>query len=1028
MAATPPPSPARFAQLLYDDYARVTQEYKSKYGDDTVVLMEVGGFLEFYDCDRNLGADVPRICALLNVQATRKSKSVPEVSRTNPAMGGIPRIAMSKYVPLLVDAGFSVVLYMQQAKQADDASKNLPRAVTEVISASTVDVTASLDLPHPIHSHPNPHPTAPKTMLAACIETGVDFAIVGWAIVDLSTGRTSAGEVAATSADPLRPLDALRRAASDACPVESIVEIDCVGTRAWSIDYVCAYVGLARRTVFLADPKKRPGRAAQNALFARAFPAMGMHAPAEYCDLERKPRAFDALSMAIRFLADHNEAIVATIQRPRAAPIEDDADGADGAEDANATMDMSADAVRQLDVWCPEASSQRQRVTQAASLLGLLNGCKTPSGRRAFRDRLIAPSRSASTIAGRLDAIEAMLAADDEAFRAIRSDLERVGDLERAFRRVSLGRLSATDLLALAEQLDAAARALRGGASAFRTGATGAAGATGATGAEEAPESACVRARNLIVSRLEAGASARDSCFVRGADASIDEAQDELDKARWTFYQVAAALNASINAKTDHVVVVVVGGSEASGMHLAITATRWKAAVASGAVERTVIEPWFRGSEATLGGEGSSASSAQRIVHRAVDAEASARVGRAQATLNARVAEGLRVLMSDLSTCHTDGVWSSVRAIEDLDVALTGAANARAHRLVRPVFSKEDGSGCLGSLGSLGSRVFFRAKALRHPIVEALLERRSPGTHPIPYVPNDVSLGCDGCDGMLLYGVNSVGKSSIMKAVGIAVILAQAGMFVPAASLEIGPRPFTGIFTRIGLRDDIARGQSTFQVEMRELRAILRRAGPASLVIGDELCAGTESPSALAIVGAGVRSLAKRGTPFVFATHLHELVSLPHVSDLPNVRAMHLSVRFEGIRDGLVFDRRLTPGTGPPTYGLEVCRSLDMDPEFMRDAEAIREHVLSSAAAAPKVSRYNRRMLVHRCAVCEGAAEETHHIEPQATPEAERTGRMNRRANLVALCGECHDRVHRGELSIDGYVATSNGSRLSFRQ
>ena len=145
-------------------------------------------------------------------------------------------------------------------------------------------------------------------------------------------------------------------------------------------------------------------------------------------------------------------------------------------------------------------------------------------------------------------------------------------------------------------------------------------------------------------------------------------------------------------------------------------------------------------------------------------------------------------------------------------------------------------------------------------------------------MPNDVSLGVDGVDGVLLYGVNSVGKSSIMKAVGLAVVAAQAGMFVAADALELGERPFTGIYTRIGLRDDLARGHSTFVVEMLELRAILRRASARSLVIGDELCAGTEAQSALAIVGAGVVTLAKRGARFAFATHLHELPRLPQVT------------------------------------------------------------------------------------------------------------------------------------------------------
>lgn len=141
----------------------------------------------------------------------------------------------------------------------------------------------------------------------------------------------------------------------------------------------------------------------------------------------------------------------------------------------------------------------------------------------------------------------------------------------------------------------------------------------------------------------------------------------------------------------------------------------------------------------------------------------------------------------------------------------------------------------------------------------------------IPYVPNDVALSCpsSGPHGMLLYGVNAVGKSSLGKAVGVSVVMAQAGMFVPCAALDLGP--FEQLWTRIGMRDDMGRGRSTFVVEMLELRNVLRSADARTLVIGDELCAGTEAASALSIVGAGIATLCERGSAFVFATHLHQV-------------------------------------------------------------------------------------------------------------------------------------------------------------
>jgi DNA mismatch repair protein MutS len=274
---------------------------------------------------------------------------------------------------------------------------------------------------------------------------------------------------------------------------------------------------------------------------------------------------------------------------------------------------------------------------------------------------------------------------------------------------------------------------------------------------------------------------------------------------------------------------------------------------------------------------------------------------------------------------------------------------------------------------------------------------------------------------MLLYGVNAVGKSSLMKSVGLAVLMAQAGMYVAADSIELCP--YHEIYTRVGLRDDLTRGHSTFVVEMLELRAILRQSGNRSLIIGDELCAGTESQSALAIVGSAISQLAKKGSSFVFATHLHELVDLPVVKDLiadNKVLASHLSVRF--VDEKLVMDRRLSPGTGPPTYGLEVCRSLDMDPEFLERAEEIRRHVMGTGPlVTPRRSRYNAKLVVDTCGVCGEPATETHHLEPQATAKKHV---KNRRHNLVPLCEKCHDDAHAGKIKIEGYKTTSDGVEL----
>ena len=127
---------------------------------------------------------------------------------------------------------------------------------------------------------------------------------------------------------------------------------------------------------------------------------------------------------------------------------------------------------------------------------------------------------------------------------------------------------------------------------------------------------------------------------------------------------------------------------------------------------------------------------------------------------------------------------------------------------------------------------------MRHCLIEHLQTNEL-------YVANDISLGFDKCNGILLYGTNAVGKSSLIRSIGICIVLAQAGMFVPCS--EFTYKPYCKIFTRILGNDDIFKGLSTFAVEMSELRTILNNSDENSLILGDELCSGTETNSAISI-------------------------------------------------------------------------------------------------------------------------------------------------------------------------------------
>jgi DNA mismatch repair protein MutS len=331
------------------------------------------------------------------------------------------------------------------------------------------------------------------------------------------------------------------------------------------------------------------------------------------------------------------------------------------------------------------------------------------------------------------------------------------------------------------------------------------------------------------------------------------------------------------------------------------------------------------------------------------------------------------------------------------------------------------------------NKSFVEVTGLRHCLIEKIQQSEL-------YVANDISLGTKSIDctksmdGILLYGTNAVGKTSFIRALGISVIMAQAGLYVPASSYKFSPYKY--IFTRILGNDNLFKGLSTFAVEMSELRTILRLADKNSLVLGDELCSGTESISATSIFVAGIQALKNKQCSFIFATHLHEIIDYDEIKTLKNIALKHMSVIYDKERDCLIYDRKLKDGPGTNMYGLEVCKSLSLPQDFLEAALSIRMkyHPQSASILEHKQSHYNAAILKGMCENCgERPADDVHHLIHQQ--DAGQKGiiqlpnnglrlHKNHAANLLNLCQKCHDDFHSEEKNDKRYkkVKTTKGT------
>ena len=299
---------------------------------------------------------------------------------------------------------------------------------------------------------------------------------------------------------------------------------------------------------------------------------------------------------------------------------------------------------------------------------------------------------------------------------------------------------------------------------------------------------------------------------------------------------------------------------------------------------------------------------------------------------------------------------------------------------------------------------YFDAKELRHALIEHLNTEES-------YVPNDVSLNVEK-NGILLYGTNAVGKSSLIKSIGISIILAQSGMFVPCSSFTY--YPYKSIFTRILGNDNIFKGLSTYAVEMCELRTILNKCCENSLVLGDELCSGTEIYSAMSLFSSGVNYLCKKKASFIFATHFHDLIKFPEIQQLLDETLVlyHMSVKYNKEKDMLIYKRKLEEGPGAGMYGLEVCKSLNMPHEFIELAYKIRNTMEETSILNKNQSRYNSTIVKNKCGMedCDNMADDIHHLNPQEYANdkgyfKDKWFHKNHSSNLLPICKSCHLKV-----------------------
>jgi len=963
-------------RLLTQTYFDLQRFFEAKYGDDTVVFMEIGTFFEVYEVnndDEQIGK-AKEIAELLNIQLTKKNKSILENSDKNPLLAGVPAVSFERYLNRLIqEQKYTVIVVKQKG-----SPPKISRYVAQIVSPGT-------NFEHIVDNDDN-------YIVSLLIDKHKGVYNIGYSAIDVTTGKTFLYETHGTSEDPSYALDEVFNLLNIYRTSEIVITFldDSLDQR-----HVMSYLEIPEHYHYSVN-NERPKVEFQNRLFGEVYQIQSLLSPIEHLDLERSPMITEALAILVHFVIEHDMHIVQKLSVPTII-------------DNRRFMYLGNSALEQLGV----ISKDKKEFT----LLKMMDKSATAIGRRLLKERLLNPILEKDELERRYNLIEKV----SSHTRHLDETMRGIYDLERLARRLNLGRLHpfemnhVYDSLLSVKELMAYVRKYKIQRTPFH----------------ESELDEFIRdiskSVDLDVSRRFTNATVDENFLMSGVDEAIDTLVSENATMLIAFENLITKIEKmilSVNAGSSSRLVSL-GLLEKEGYYISLSKNRY-----------SMIESLFKADEEFSSCSVKKLTNSVKITSEFTDS-LSDKIMKNRRKIIALVKERYTQLQVVFERRYSLLFDRLIAYVADLDVGVSSAKVAQNYKHSRPMIVEVQ-----------SDENFMQIMQLRHPLIET---QERGGI----YIPNDVVMGTrqymdlphpktvmldvgvhDGHDvnGVLLYGINSSGKSSLMKSIGVAVLMAQSGFFVSAAVMKFSL--FDSLFTRIVSRDNLAKGLSTFAVEMLEMKNIFNRATVNSLVLGDEISHGTETLSGVAIVASAIIKLAKLRSLFLFATHLHQLSTMKEIKSLDNVVNLHLSVEYDINLDKLVFNRVLQAGSGSSIYGLEFARSLHMDSEFLETANKIRKRLSNDfdeleLLVKKKKSKYNKELYVTKCIICGSIAEDVHHISQRSL--ADKAGFIghfheNHKHNLVPLCKEHHHQIHDGKLRVDGFMMTSNGLELQFEE
>lgn len=962
---------------IHEEYLQYHEKYVAKYGSKSIVLMQIGGFYEAYST-LTRGSNLFKISEILNIIVTRKNKSINTIDEKNPYMMGFNCCSASKFIQLLIEAGYHIIIVDQTS-----APPKPKREVTNIFSPSTyIDYV----------SNENKYLMVLYFEINNSINSSKPNISVGMCATDSSTGDVFWYETHGSGlVNENESWEEAQRFYHFYRPVELIV-YNVNNTELETKINIGEKIDLIPNQILLEYGKINPEYTKlgfQNKLLKKIYPKCGMDSPIEFLNLNKYPYATIALTNTFDYIYQHNPNLIQELTIPKYF-------------NEHKYMVLGNNAQYQLNIV--DYYNWEHIDSKFYSLNSVINNCCTPMGKRVLRNRLCAPFTNQETIQLYYDQTEKVL--NYGIWENIRSYLKEMSDLDKLFRKLSIKYIQPYELDSIYKSLQNVVKIIE----------------------------LCVKTefkKDLLEIFSKSNIKLLEKS-INWIENKFDIPQlklSNLNDTKISFYQLG------IYNDLDELVEQIESGigmveklskvledicpevslgikrNDSDGYYLTTSKIRGKK------LEKVLIEQ-----------KKNFKLDSKEIKYDELEfkyLKHTCKISYHGLTVHSDEIDELYILFGEkiknyfVSDClkwyeeYKTILTKLTKTIVHLDLITNNAYTSTKYHYVKPTIN-------------LTQESFIHSTNLRHPIIERIIDYE--------YVPHNVKLD-EKIKGNLIYGFNSCGKSSYMKSIGLNLIMAQCGMYVGADEFEFGI--FDSLYTRISGNDNLFKGHSSFIIEMNELRTILKKASPKSLIIGDEVCRGTEYLSANAIVASSILKLSNLGAKFLFATHLHELAQVGEIKSLNTIKFYHLAVEKRG--DELIFNRALKEGTGEQIYGITVAQYILDDPLFINKAINIKNELLekdgiNTKFVSNKKSLYNKEIYMDMCTIC-GCKEklESHHINMQKDFKTSINGQINSKkkhilkdskANLVVLCSKCHDNLHSGNFTISGLTNTTSGVKV----